>query len=87
MEAAAIARLAAAREIPFYCIKGVSDSLEAKLPDFNPFITPDGRFQTGQFVLFAVFRPWHWPALMRMGENSKKASQSIAESVLDLLDE
>ena len=87
MEAAAIARLAAAREIPFYCIKGVSDSLEAKLPDFNRFITPDGRFQTGQFVLFAVFRPWHWPALMRMGENSKKASQSIAESVLDLLDE
>jgi adenosylhomocysteine nucleosidase len=87
MEAAAIARLAAAREIPFYCIKGVSDSLEANLPDFNRFISPDGRFQTGQFVLFAVFRPWHWPALMRMGENSKKASQSIAESVLDLLDE
>ena len=38
MEAAAIARLAAMRRIPFYCIKGVSDGLDAKLPDFNRFI-------------------------------------------------
>ena len=38
MEAAAIARLAAMRGIPFYCIKGVSDPLDAKLPDFNRFI-------------------------------------------------
>lgn len=87
MEAAAIARLAATREIPFYCIKGVSDSLDAQLPDFNRFIAPDGRFLTRQFSLFALFRPWHWPALVRMGENSRRASQSIAESVLDLLDE
>ncbi len=87
MEAAAIARLAATREIPFYCIKGVSDSLDAQLPDFNRFIAPDGRFRTRQFSLFALFRPWHWPALVRMGENSRRASQSIAESVLDLLDE
>lgn len=87
MEAAAIARLAATREIPFYCIKGVSDSLDAQLPDFNRFIAPDGRFLTRQFSLFALFRPWHWPALVRMGENSRRASQSIAESVLDFLDE
>ncbi len=38
MEAAAIARLAAMRGIPFYAIKGVSDPLDAKLPDFNRFI-------------------------------------------------
>ena len=45
MEAAAIARLAAMREIPFYCIKGVSDGLNDRLPDFNPFLTADGRFR------------------------------------------
>jgi adenosylhomocysteine nucleosidase len=85
MEAAAIARLAQMRGIPFYCVKGVSDGLDEKLPDFNRFIGPNGRFHTPKFVLFALLRPWHWPALIRMGENSRKASQSIAESLLDLL--
>jgi len=33
-----------------------------------------------------MFRPWHWPALIQMGENSRKASQSIAELVLKLLE-
>ena len=87
MEAAAIARLAAMRGIPFYAIKGVSDSLDAKLPDFNRFIAADGQFQTPKFVLFALLRPWIWPALIQMGENSKKASQSIAERLRELLNE
>jgi adenosylhomocysteine nucleosidase len=87
MEAAAIARLAAMRSIPFYAIKGVSDPLDAKLPDFNRFIAPDGQFQTSKFVLFALLRPWIWPTLVKMGENSRKASQSIAERLHELLDE
>jgi adenosylhomocysteine nucleosidase len=87
MEAAAIARLAAMREIPFYCFKGVSDSLDARMPDFNRFIEPNGHFKLGQFILFAALRPWYWPALVRMGENSRKAAQNIAQSLLDFLDE
>jgi len=86
MEAAAIARLAAMREIPFYCIKGVSDGLDAKLPDFNRFLSRTGQLETARLVLYAMFRPWHWPALIQMGENSRKASQSIAELVLKLLE-
>lgn len=86
MEAAAIARLAAMREIPFYCIKGVSDSLEDDLPDFNRFISPQGRFQAGKFVLSALVRPKYWPALVRMGENSKKAAHGIAQGLVDFLD-
>jgi adenosylhomocysteine nucleosidase len=85
MEAAAIARLAGMRGIPFYCIKGVSDAFDAQLPDFNRFIAPNGQFRTGQFALYALLRPWYWHALVRMGENSKRASQSIAESLLDFL--
>jgi len=87
MEAAAIARLAAMRDIPFYAIKGVSDALDAKLPDFNHFIDANGQFETPKFVLFALLRPWLWPALVKMGENSKKASQSIAERLNELLSE
>lgn len=87
MEAAAIARLAAMRGIPFYAIKGVSDPLDAKLPDFNRFIDAQGLFHTPKFVLFALLRPWLWPALVQMGENSRKASQSIAERLHELLNE
>jgi adenosylhomocysteine nucleosidase len=86
MEAAAIARLAQMRGIPFYAIKGISDPLDAKLPDFNPFLAPDGRFQTAKFALYSLLRPWYWPSLARMGENSKRASQSIAESLLKFLE-
>jgi len=86
MEAAAIARLAAMREIPFYCFKGVSDALDAKLPDFNRFLSSTGQLQTAGLVLWSMFRPWYWPALIKMGENSSKASQGIAELVLKLLD-
>lgn len=84
MEAAAIARLAQMRGIPFYCIKGVSDGLGDNLPDFNHFLV-DGRFHTARFALYALLRPWYWPPLARMGENSRKASQNIAESLVDFL--
>ena len=86
MEAAAIARLAAQRQIPFYAIKGISDGLNAKLPDFNRFIDARGQFQLPQFILFAALRPIYWPALIQMGENSKKASNSIAKLLHDHLD-
>jgi hypothetical protein len=80
MEAAAIARLAQMRGIPFYCFKGVSDGFHDKLPDFNRFIRPDGQFDLTGMVLFSILRPWHWPSLIRMGENSSKASHSLRDS-------
>jgi adenosylhomocysteine nucleosidase len=87
MEAAAIARLAQMRGIPFYVLKGISDGFTDKLPDFNRFIGTDGRFNMAGMALFSILRPWHWSSLMRMGENSSKASQSMREAVLDFLDE
>jgi adenosylhomocysteine nucleosidase len=87
MEAAGVARLVRMRGIPFYCIKGISDGYSDKLPDFNRFISADGHFQLVRFVFFVVPRPWYWPALIRMGENSKRAARSIAVSVRGLLDE
>jgi len=87
MEAAGVARLAQMRGIPFYCVKGVSDGFRDRLPDFNRFILPNGRFQLGRFIVHCILRPWHWPSLMRMGENSRKAAQGIRESLLDFLDE
>lgn len=85
MEAAAIARLSAARGLPFYCIKGVSDTLSEHLPDFNRFLSASGQMKMAKLVLYSAVQPWYWPALVRMGDNSKKASQNIAESLRSFL--
>jgi adenosylhomocysteine nucleosidase len=87
MEAAGVARLAQMRGIPFYCVKGISDGYRDQLPDFNRFISQNGQFQLARFIVFAALRPWCWPALMRMGENSRKAAQGIRDSLLDFLDD
>jgi adenosylhomocysteine nucleosidase len=78
MEAAGLARLAGERGIPFYCVKGVSDGPQERLPDLNRFISGQGRFRTASFLVFALARPWHWPALARMGVHSAKAARNIA---------
>jgi adenosylhomocysteine nucleosidase len=85
MEAAGVARLAAERGIPFYCIKGVSDGLADRLPDFNRFISAEGKFQQIRFVLFAKLRPWLWPMLLRLGKNSKKSAQGIRDALFNIL--
>jgi adenosylhomocysteine nucleosidase len=86
MEAAAVARLAQMRNIPFYCVKGVSDGLDDNLPDFNRFLGPSGQLNIGKLTLFALLRPWYWHPLLRMGENSRKAAEGIAASLLQILD-
>lgn len=85
MEAAAIARLASMRNIRFYCIKGVSDGLSDRLPDLNRFIGADGRLKLARLIFYVLLRPWLWHSMMRMGENSRKAAEAIAESLLELL--
>jgi adenosylhomocysteine nucleosidase len=87
MEAAAVARLAYMRGIPFHCFKGVSDGFNEDLLDFNRFISPEGQFEMRRLLVYVLPRPWHWPALIRMGENGRQASQNIAEGLLDFLDE
>lgn len=87
MEAAVIGRLAGMRGIPFYAVKGVSDGTADDLPDFNRFLSPQGEFRLSRLILFAILHPRYWPALIRMGENSKRAAEGIAATLLDFLDE
>jgi len=79
MEAATVARLAAMRDLPFYLCRGVSDGAHDVLPDFNRFRGPRGEFQMAKFVAYAAIHPQYWPALARMGENSKKAAVAMAQ--------
>jgi adenosylhomocysteine nucleosidase len=84
MEAAAVARLARRDGASFVCIKGISDAWDDPLPDFNPFIGPDGHFHVARLVAHAALRPGWWPGLVRLGRQSRRAAESIRRAVLAL---
>ncbi len=85
MEAATVARFARVQDIPFYCIKAVSDEADEVLPDMNPYVTRAGEFRTAAFVASVVARPRYWPALSKMGKNSSSGALALAAGVKTLL--
>lgn len=87
MEAATVARLARVKEIPFYCYKAVTDAFEEVLPDMNRYIGRDGKMNLPGFAASVLVRPRYWPALMRMGRNSREGAAVLAAAVTMLEDE
>lgn len=87
MEAATVARLARVHDIPFYCLKAVSDETTELLPDMNPYLTRSGDFKTAAFVASVMARPKYWPALVRMGKNSSSGAVALSKGVHALLHE
>ena len=85
MEAATIARLASMRGIPAYCFKGVSDAVDDRLPDLNPYVDASGQFHTVRFVAGIALRPHYWSVLRSFGANSNKAAVLLARDVRKFL--
>lgn len=81
MEAAAVARIAAARQKAFYCFKAISDGYTDRLPDFNQFMNGDGEIRMGVFIAHAAARPQYWASLMRLRKNSRAAAEALAKMV------
>lgn len=81
MEAATVARLAAAHNLAFYCFKGISDAYTDRLPDFTPFIGHQGEFRTAAFAAYAALRPGYWSSLFRLGQMSSQAASQLASFV------
>lgn len=79
MEAAAVARAAAARGVRFAAVKVISDEVDFHLPgmDQQRLITPSGEFRAARFALFIMIRPWTWPAALRLARNSKRAALAL----------
>lgn len=81
MEAATLARLAQANDIPFRAIKAVSDTVDEDLPDLNPFITPQGQFANARFLAHVAIRPRHWSALANFGKQAALAAANLCDSI------
>jgi len=81
MEAGAVAGRARIWDVPFYCIRSVSDTAGENLEiDLNRMRDGDGRFSRGRIALAALARPWaRIPALVRLDSTCRKASRSLGD--------
>jgi adenosylhomocysteine nucleosidase len=77
MEAATVARLAEARNLPFCAIKAISDESSFEMQELGRFATPDGRFREVAFAAHSTMRPNLWPKLFALAGNSKRAVRAL----------
>jgi len=85
MEAAAVKKIAADWEVPFYCVRAVSDRADEDMPlDFNAYRDSAGRFSLPAIALAALRRPFtRIPALRRLEANCNLAAESLGAFFAD----
>jgi adenosylhomocysteine nucleosidase len=77
MEAAAVARSAELKGIEFAAVKVISDAVDFEFPSMERFVDTEGRFSEARFAIFVALRPWLWPQIAKLAQNSSRASRSL----------
>jgi adenosylhomocysteine nucleosidase len=86
MEAAEVARIAEQKSLPFFCFKAVSDAQGELLPDFGRYTNAQGKLEMPALLGHLAMRPKYWPAVKRMGKNSKLGAGALAEAMQNFLE-
>jgi adenosylhomocysteine/aminodeoxyfutalosine nucleosidase len=83
MEAAGVAQKAAALNLPFFCVRSVTDLAEESFHfDLNSALRSDGRFDTMRLIAATCRRPLSLlPELVRLGGRCRTASQTLGEFI------
>jgi adenosylhomocysteine nucleosidase len=81
MESAAVAKKAREWDVPFGCVRVVSDAAGEDLPlDFNRFRDADGRFERTRIALAALGSPFTvLPGLVRLDRHCRRAAERLGE--------
>jgi len=87
MEAATIARLAAAHGVGFRAIKAISDGHEFEMPSLGLFADHNGHFRTGAFAMHTALRPQQWGKAIELGRGSKHGLAKLHEMLRKLMAE
>lgn len=85
MESAGAAASAAALDLPFYCVRSVTDLAgESFHLDLNAALRSDGKFATMQLIAASCRRPLSLlPELLRLGRRSYTAARTLGEFLAD----
>jgi adenosylhomocysteine nucleosidase len=81
MESAAVARKAREWDVPFGCVRVVSDAAGEDLPlDFNRYRDAEGRFERTRIALAGLGRPFTvLPGLVRLDQHCRHAAERLGE--------
>jgi adenosylhomocysteine nucleosidase len=85
MEAAAVERKAAEWNLPFLCIRAVSDRAGDTLPlDFNRYRNGRGDFSRTRIAMAAIARPFTvMPQLIEFDRNCRRAADALGDFLAD----
>lgn len=86
MEAVSVAEVAQRHGLGFSAVKAISDDAEFPVPDFEQFVSPEGRFLTGKFLAHVATRPRLWSTVRQFAANSRKASQELSRVLRNLIE-
>jgi adenosylhomocysteine nucleosidase len=86
MEAATVARLARAHNLPFSAIKAISDEANIEMDGLSRFATADGQFRQAAFALHTALRPQQWGNAIALARNSGKAIRALTAALRAELD-
>jgi adenosylhomocysteine nucleosidase len=81
MEAAAVAKGTQVHGLSFSALKAISDKNDFAMPPMERYVSVDGRFKTGRFVLYALVRPWLWGSVIRLGRNTNRAVLALCSTL------
>lgn len=88
MESAALAAWCDAHDLPWTCIRAISDTADEALPPFVERLTrPNGQPDVFAAGLYVLTRPWKVPPLIRLGRAAATAAQALANRLRDELRE
>ena len=84
MEAAAVSQKAREYNLPFYCIRVVTDTATESFPlDFNRLRDSNGRFSRTKILAAAFRQPSVFPGLLKLNKRSKQAAQALGDFIAD----
>lgn len=84
MEAAAVAQRAARWNLPFYCVRAVTDTCDEDLGlDLNAARDGRGRIRTGRIVADALRHPAFVPELLMLWRRSRLAAEELGNFLAD----
>ena len=85
MEAAEVARAAKELDVPFYCVRAVSDlANETFNLDFEKFLMPDGRFNVPSLVMSAMSNPLKgFAELLRLQRRTSEAALRLGNYLVN----
>ncbi len=85
METAAVARLAASADVPFGCLRVISDDVDTPLSESLLGVLASGRVRPGRLTAAVLRRPGLIAELLRLGAHTRQAARRLAAGLEELL--